>query len=31
MMIALPGGLLAIAWMVLFTVRLFTLARSENG
>lgn len=29
-MVAAPGGLLALAWMIMFTIRLFQLGRSEN-
>lgn len=28
---AMPGGILLMAWMVMFTIRLFQLGRNENG
>lgn len=30
MMVATPGGLLSLAWMIMFTIRLFKLGRYEN-
>lgn len=31
MMVAMPGGLLLVAWMVMFTIRLFRLSKSAEG